>query len=182
MSYIPTYVFKTVYDIDFNKLYDEGKRIILFDIDNTLLSYKELTPHTKLIELNKKLLDMGFKIYLVSNNNGQRIEMIKEKFLISGFIAKAKKPNPNKMKQFLEKNGFDLNTVIGVGDQILTDILAFNRLKIDSVLVKSIDRSTEHWYTKVNRMREARILRKIAKIDSEKYKEMINLYHEVKDE
>lgn len=182
MSYIPTYVYKTVYDIDFTKLYDDGKRIILFDIDNTLLSYKELMPSPKLIELNNKIRELGFEIYLISNNNDQRIRMIKDTFLVNGYLAKARKPNPNKMKEFLNQCGFDLNTVIGVGDQMLTDILSFNRLKIDSILVKSIDRSTEHWYTKVNRMREARILKKIRIIDAAKYQEMINLYKEVKDE
>lgn len=41
---LPKEVYKTVFDIDYNKLYEAGKRIILMDIDNTLVSYAESEP------------------------------------------------------------------------------------------------------------------------------------------
>ena len=52
--HIPTYLAQSVYDIDYNKLYANGKRVILFDLDNTLAPYDDATPTDKQLELNKK--------------------------------------------------------------------------------------------------------------------------------
>ena len=46
-KYIPTKLALSVYDIDYNELYANGKRIILFDLDNTLISYYENKPNEK---------------------------------------------------------------------------------------------------------------------------------------
>ena len=35
---IPDYVYKTIYDIPLEKLYSDGIRLILTDLDNTLIS------------------------------------------------------------------------------------------------------------------------------------------------
>ena len=37
-----------------------------------------------------------------------------------------------------------------------------------SVLVKSISRKSEKWYTRINRLREKRVINNIAKVDKEK--------------
>ena len=85
MIYLPTYVIKSVYDIDFAKLYAEGKRIILSDLDNTLASYAEKRPSLRLKELYQEIIKYGFKIYLVTNNNNDRLlEFIKE-FPVTGY-------------------------------------------------------------------------------------------------
>ena len=44
--------------------------------------------------------------------------------------------------------------------QILTDIKVANLFHIDSILVRSLVRSSEKWYTKMNRKREAAIMNK----------------------
>ena len=50
MKYIPNYVYKTIYDIDFDTLYASGKRIILSDLDNTIARYDEIEPSIKCIK------------------------------------------------------------------------------------------------------------------------------------
>ena len=67
----------------------------------------------------------------------------------------------------LEKLGFDLNEVIFLGDQLVTDIACANNLGIDSILVKTIDFKTQKWYTKINRIREKKIIKKINEINPE---------------
>ena len=52
---------------------------------------------------------------------------------------------------------------IFVGDQILTDILCANRVGIDSILVKTIDKKSQKWYTNINRLREKYIIKKLVK-------------------
>lgn len=51
---------KSVYDIDYKKLYEQGYRGILFDIDNTLVP-NQAPADNKAKELFKRLHEIGFK-------------------------------------------------------------------------------------------------------------------------
>ena len=66
--------------------------------------------------------------------------------------------------------------IIALGDQLVTDILGFNRLGLYSVLVKTIDKKTQKWYTKINRLREKKILKNIKKTNSEIYRKIEEIY------
>ena len=176
MKYIPNYVYKTIYDIDFDTLYVSGKRIILSDLDNTIAGYDELEASEKCIEWNKILKEQGFKIYLVSNNNDTRIKKFSIKFQIDGYLSKARKPFTKRLEKFLKENNINKEEVISIGDQIVTDIVGFNRLGVDTILVKTINQKNQKWYTKINRSREKRILRKIKKVDCVKHNQIKELY------
>lgn len=52
---IPDYYFKSIYDIPYTQLYENGIRLILTDLDNTLISYQEELPNKELFELKNKL-------------------------------------------------------------------------------------------------------------------------------
>ena len=52
---IPDYYFKSIYDIPLEELYKKGIRLILTDLDNTLISYSETDPSNKLFEFKKKI-------------------------------------------------------------------------------------------------------------------------------
>lgn len=176
-KYLPTNVALSVFDVDYDTLYANGKRIILFDLDNTLISYFEKVPSQKLIELGKKLLDKGFKTYVLTNNYGSRINLFMETFPATEAGCLMKKPFVYKIKKFLKEKGItDYKQIIMIGDQLVTDIRCANRLCVDSILVKSISRASEHWYTIINRSREKGIVKRIAKKDPEyalKIKEII---------
>ncbi len=167
-KYVPKYLAQTIYDIDFNKLYAFGKNIILFDLDNTLASYDVIIPTEKQIELNEKLRIMGFKIYIISNNHEGRTKKYTSSFPVDDYLVLANKPFTKKIKKFLKKNEIDSEKSIWIGDQLLTDISCANKLGIDSILVSSISRKSEKWYTKINRVREKFAIKSIAKIDIEK--------------
>lgn len=47
-----------------------------------------------------------------------------------------------------------------IGDQLLTDIVCANKIGVTNILVKSISRKTERWYTRINRLREEKVLKK----------------------
>ncbi|MBR2891748.1 MAG: YqeG family HAD IIIA-type phosphatase [Bacilli bacterium] len=163
MKYIPKVVVNSLYDIDFTTLYEEGFRFIISDLDNTLASYKEEVPSFELINKIKEIKELGFKFYLVSNNKSQRIETFTNMLNADGFLAKAEKPRTFKMEKFLEHENIDVCKLIGIGDQLVTDILGFNRLNAYSILVKTIDKKTQKWYTKINRLREIIIIKRIKK-------------------
>ena len=73
-KYIPTYCIKSVFDLDYNKLYELGKKIILTDLDNTLISYKTTFANKELQDLNKELRKLGFKI-LRENHRQDRADI-----------------------------------------------------------------------------------------------------------
>ena len=65
---IPDRYYKTINDIPYNELYDKGFRLILTDLDNTLISYKETDPTEELYSWLKMVTDIGFEVIIVSNS------------------------------------------------------------------------------------------------------------------
>lgn len=174
--YTPKCVVKCFNDLDFNKLYESGYRIIISDLDNTLAPYTMSTPSKELIEQIEKIKRIGFKIYLISNNKQNRIEHFCNILGLDGYLAKANKPNPKRLKHYLIEQKINSELVIALGDQLVTDILGFNRLNLYSVLVKTIDKKTQKWYTKINRLREKKILNNIKKKNIEIYRKIEEIY------
>lgn len=174
--YTPKCVVNKFNDLDFNKLYESGYRIIISDLDNTLAPYTMTTPNLDLINKFKEIKSIGFKVYLISNNKKERIEHFCNKLELDGYLANAKKPNPKRLKQFLQENDISLESIVALGDQLVTDILGFNRLNLFSVLVKTIDKKSQKWYTKINRLREKRILKNIRKTNMEIYRKIEEIY------
>ena len=167
-KYIPKKLALSVYDIDYNELYASGKRIILFDLDNTLISYYESVPNKKLINFGNDLLSMGFHVYVLSNNKGKRINTFMETFPATGSGNLMKKPFPQKVKKFLKNhNHNNYDEIVMIGDQLVTDILCANNVGVDSILVKSISRDSEKLYTVVNRWREPLIVKRYSKKNPE---------------
>lgn len=176
MMYTPKCVVNKFNDLDFNKLYENGYRIIISDLDNTLSPYTMNKPSEELIEQINNIKTIGFKIYLISNNKKERIERFSTLLGIDGYLSNAKKPNPKRLAKFLDENNLNKELIIALGDQLVTDILGFNRLGLYSVLVKTIDKKTQKWYTKINRLREKKILKNIKKTNSEIYRKIEEIY------
>lgn len=174
--YTPKCVVNKFNDLDFNKLYESGYRIIISDLDNTLAPYTMSTPSNDLIHEIQEIKKIGFQIYLISNNKKDRIEHFCKTLNLDGYLANAKKPNPKRLNKFLEERNISSETIIALGDQLVTDILGFNRLNLYSVLVKTIDKKTQKWYTKINRLREKKILKDIKKTNMEIYRKIEEIY------
>ena len=121
--YIPTYVYLSIYDIDFNKLYASGKRIIISDLDNTLLPYHYEKATDDLIKWKEELTKMGFKFYIITNNNDKRIKRLLPSFNIDGYLVKAKKPSPKRLLNYLDELNIKKEETVFLGDQLVTDIL-----------------------------------------------------------
>lgn len=162
-KYTPTFVFSSIYDIDLDKLYAQGKRIIISDLDNTLLPYYQLDATRELTTWKKKLNMAGLKLHIITNNNDERIKKLMKTFEVDGYLTKANKPSPKKLKAYLLTNNIKLDETIFLGDQLVTDIACANNLGIDSILVKTIDNKHQKWYTKINRLRERSIINKMMK-------------------
>lgn len=156
--FTPYQCYKDIYQIDYNKLYSEGIKIILFDLDNTIIGYHETLPSQKEKEFINHLKELGFTPVIMSNNHSERIENV-SKFLEIDKLANSKKPLKSGYKKILKRYPtYKKEEIIAIGDQIVTDIWGASRMGIRGILVKPIRLDNEKWYTKFNRKVEKYII------------------------
>ena len=67
----------STYSIDFDQLYKEGYRGIIFDIDNTLVPHGAPADE-RAISLFAHLKELGFHCMLLSNNKEPRVKMFND--------------------------------------------------------------------------------------------------------
>ena len=126
----------STYEIDFDRLYEEGYRGVLFDIDNTLVRHGAPADE-RACTLFAHLKELGFSCMLLSNNKEPRVKMFHDAVHVS-YIYKAGKPNPASYRKAMEQMGTDVTNTVFVGDQIFTDVYGANRAGIRTILVKPI--------------------------------------------
>ena len=135
MLYPDEYLDST-YTIDFKKLYKDGYRGILFDIDNTLVPHGA-PADKRAVALFKKLREIGFQTCLISNNKEPRVKSFCDK-VGSTYVFKAGKPLPGGYEEGIRRMKTTKENTLFIGDQIFTDILGANRCKMFSILVDPI--------------------------------------------
>lgn len=134
--FFPDKYVASTYVIPFEKLYEEGYRGIIFDIDNTLVPHG--APADKRAKkLFEKLKEIGFECCLLSNNQEPRVKMFNEEIQVH-YIFDAHKPSVKNYQKAMEIMKTDLSTTIFVGDQLFTDVWGAKRTGIRNILVKPI--------------------------------------------
>ncbi len=176
-KFIPDYHTKSIYTIDYDKFYNEGIRLILLDLDNTLITYDETMPNDKLKALKLELENKGFELILVSNSKKNRVTNF-AKALDIKCITFAKKPFKKGFQKALElaSKKYMKDEVLEIGDQLMTDVFGSNRMHFTSLLVDPIDITTDKFFTKVNRFLEWLVKLILKLFSKKKYKEAILKY------
>lgn len=167
--FVPDVFETSVFDVDFQSKYNDGKRVLITDLDNTLISYEDEKPTKEVLDLFEKLENIGFRIIILSNNVSQRLNAFTEEIDIEGH-ANARKPLLSTIKTIT--NEINLDEVVLMGDQLMTDIWCANRLGVTSILVNPIKRKTEKWYTRFNRKIEQGMLKRIKNKFPDKYQSL----------
>ena len=175
-NYIPYKIYKTVFEVDYKYLLTLRVKVLLFDIDNTLLPYGVDEPDDKLMELFDYLKKLGFIICLISNNSKKRVESLALKLDVYS-IYRANKPSTKGFKKAFLMFNVSCIEVAMIGDQMLTDIKGANKALVKGILVKTIILKKQKWYTKINRLREKGILKKIKEINNSKYNELMEVIY-----
>lgn len=153
----PDYNLKNVYEIDFEKLKNDGIKCIMFDLDSTVMVSKSADFLPETVEwFNTFLKD--FEVAIISNNKNEEYIENASKLAPCRVIGRANKPNPNVMKSYLESVGVEPSCAVMVGDRPLTDILAGKLLGCKTILVGSINPS-ENLPTKLVRALERSTIR-----------------------
>ena len=159
--FIPDIIYNTVYDIDFEMLKKNNIKGLIFDIDNTLVSYQQKMPTENVIALLNKLKNDGFDICFISNNNKERVDLFNSEFKYCSF-PNAGKPSIKYIKEALKAMNATVKNTAMIGDQIFTDVFAAKRIKIKSILVTPIE-PVETLFFKFKRIMEKPFLKKYYK-------------------
>lgn len=140
-KFYPTKEADSAYGIDYESLYEQGYRGLIYDIDNTLTQHG--APATEqAVELMKRLKQIGFGVCLLSNNKEERVKMFNEEIHVQ-YIHKAGKPSVAGYEKAMQLIGTKKENTIFIGDQIFTDIYGANRTGLVTYLVKPIDKKEE---------------------------------------
>ena len=119
-KFYPGEYLDSTYVIDFDRLYEEGYRGVIFDIDNTLVPHGAPADE-RACALFAHLKELGFQCMLLSNNKEPRVKMFNDAVHVS-YIYKAGKPKPGNYRRAMQEMGTDATNTIFVGDQIFTDV------------------------------------------------------------
>ena len=122
--------------IDYRKLYEEGYRGIIYDIDNTLVPHGA-PADDRVVAFFKDLKKIGFKTCLISNNKKERVLPF-ARAVGAKAVWKAGKPSGRNYLLACRIMGTKAGNTVFVGDQIFTDVLGANLAGIRSVLVQPI--------------------------------------------
>lgn len=131
--YPDEYVAST-YKIPFEKLYEEGYRGVIFDIDNTLVPHGAPADE-RAKKLFARLKEIGFESCLISNNQEPRVKMFNEE-IQTRYIFNAHKPSTKNYIRAMEEMGTEKDNTLFVGDQLFTDVWGAKRAGIHNILVK----------------------------------------------
>jgi len=165
----PRMYYKSIFDINYEVLKKKNIKVIIFDLDNTIMKVDEETPSNKVEELFNKI-NKDFKVFIASNNEEERVKNIGKKLGVHAFY-KVSKPSKKIKKLLLNKYSVNMNEAAIIGDQIVTDIFMGNRLHMVTILVDPMA-NKDLRITYFNRWLERRIL-KIIRLKRGDYYEKI---------
>lgn len=161
--FVPDKYYKTIYHIDYDKLYKQGIKCILFDLDNTLVPSDVNKPTRKLKKLFYDLKIKGFKVIIVSNSSKNRVNIFKNELLVDSVFL-ANKPKEDKLVKIMQTYNLKESEIALVGDELVTDIMGANKLDILSIYVNPIS-NINHYTSVFNKKFEKVITNKLNKGD-----------------
>lgn len=134
--FYPDEYMDSAYQIEFTRLYQEGYRGVIFDIDNTLVPHGAPADE-QAKALFSQLKELGYQCCLLSNNKEPRVKMFNDEVQVQ-YIFKAGKPKVSGYERAMELMGTDKGNTLFVGDQIFTDVYGAKRAGLRTILTRPI--------------------------------------------
>ena len=159
--FIPFAHAESIFEIDLSFYEKLGIKYVFADLDNTLDSYKQATPLGRAKDLKENLEKHGIELIIVSNNTGARVTRYSKELGVRHFSSLAK-PFSFRIKKIMKRANIKPESVIMIGDQIVTDISCANGAKLKSVLTEKLvpeDQPT----TRFNRLFDNPLRKKLIK-------------------
>lgn len=140
-QFYPDEYIKSAFDINYDKLFEEGYRGLLFDIDNTLVEHGA-DADRRAVSLINSLTKKGFSVCFISNNKEERVKRFNRE-IHADYIFKAGKPSKKAYLTAIKKTGTRKENTVFIGDQLFTDVWGAKRTGIRNILVRPIGKKEE---------------------------------------
>lgn len=134
---IPSRSVEDIYKITPAFLREQGIKLLLMDLDNTLSPYIVDDATEELKAWIENLKQGGIEPFIFSNNKGDRPELFSQQLNVE-FVKLAKKPRQGMLHTVLENKGYTPAETAIIGDQIYTDVLCGTIGGLYAIVVKPI--------------------------------------------
>ncbi|HWR40274.1 MAG TPA: YqeG family HAD IIIA-type phosphatase [Patescibacteria group bacterium] len=121
-------------ELDLAILQIQGIRGIIFDLDNTLIPWDSHCMPPEIIQWLQEVKKKGFAMAIVSNNRKKRVAAFAGPQQMH-YVSRAYKPSGGGFLRAAASMGLEPAAIAVVGDQLLTDVLGGNRLRMYTVWV-----------------------------------------------
>ena len=135
---IPDYHIKSIYDINVVRLRERGVRVLLADLDNTLVPYGVDIPTDEVKRWRDRLHAAGITLFILSNSRKPGRAKRFAEVLAVPYEGHAGKPKSGGFRRALTRMGVKPSEAAIVGDQIFTDVLGGNRAGVLTLMVDPI--------------------------------------------
>ena len=122
--------FERFEDVTPTLLKNEGVKLLLCDLDNTLRLHSEKEPADELADWVEDCKNAGVKIVIISNNGRKKMMRKFCEPIGVDCVWWAKKPMSTKLTEAMHEYGYKPKETIMLGDKWSTDVLAAKFAKI----------------------------------------------------
>lgn len=162
----PDEIARSIYEIDYERLWRAGYRTLIFDIDNTLGEWGCRALPEPAQALLRKLQAHGFAVGFLSNDGGKNRPQLTEQLSPWPVLWRAGKPRtPGYTEMIALVKSTSAQTVM-IGDQLFTDIWGAKRAGLYAILVAPVSPQTDSIWAKLRRPLERVLLRLFARQDT----------------
>ncbi|MBG9984733.1 YqeG family HAD IIIA-type phosphatase [Aerococcaceae bacterium DSM 111022] len=155
--FTPTWKVESIFSVTPEQLIQKNIKAVIVDLDNTLLPWNEVDHSEDMEQWITSMRAHGLGIYLLSNNNYNRVAKVAEPLELK-FSASALKPRGKYFRYAISDLKVSEENVVVIGDQLITDVLGANRRGLQSILVKPMV-PNDNIFTWANRTIERGLLR-----------------------
>lgn len=157
--YVPDIYQEDIYKIDYTTLLSRGIKLLIFDLDNTLVTIRERHPRVETKDLFNKLKEDGFKIIIASNSINSRVKPFHDELKVD-YIYSTKKPHIDKINDYIKSSKYGLDQIALIGDSMIDDVVCGNTIGITTVLLDQIGKA-EFPIARIKRIKEKKIQKKL---------------------
>ena len=127
----------SIFAIDYEKLYRDGKRALLFDLDKTLGGHRPSRLEPEVYALLEDLATLGFRVGILTNRRRIKDDPVIETLARHyPLLHTAGKPAKRGFLTLLAELDVPKERAVMIGDRLMTDTFGANRLGIYSIRIQ----------------------------------------------
>ncbi len=158
----PDYYVSNFENINIDRLKKRGIRLLLCDIDNTLVAFNDPESNEKVKRFLRKVEENGILVALCSNAAPARAKRFARDLDVDKVYYLSFKPLSRNIKKAMKHYNVSPNQTALLGDQLMTDMLGGHLAGIYTILTAPIIEK-DKWDTQINRFFEGFIYRHFEK-------------------